>query len=60
MYLIASPVPIKVKLLKNKNLNAVFIEDNLSQSKRLQKLNSIAISQMKVLTADNTVKALEN
>ncbi len=31
------------------NLNAVFINDGLSQSERLEKLNKIAIQQMKVL-----------
>ena len=31
------------------NMNAVFINDNLSQSERLEKLNKIAIQQMKVL-----------
>ena len=31
------------------NLNAVFINDGLPQSKRLEKLNQIAIQQMKVL-----------
>jgi hypothetical protein len=31
------------------NLNAVFINDNLSQSERLEKLNKIAIQQMTVL-----------
>ncbi len=31
------------------NLNAVFIEDNMSQDERLEKLNKIAIQQMKVL-----------
>ena len=31
------------------NLNAVFINDGLSQAERLRKLNSIAIQQMKVL-----------
>jgi len=31
------------------NLNAVFINDGLSQSERLEKLNQIAISQMQVL-----------
>lgn len=31
------------------NLNAVFINDNLSQNERLEKLNKIAIQQMKVL-----------
>lgn len=31
------------------NLNAVFINDNLSQSERLEKSNKIAIQQMTVL-----------
>jgi len=31
------------------NLNAVFINENMPQSKRLIKLNQIAIKQMKVL-----------
>ena len=31
------------------NLNAVFINDGLPQSQRLEKLNKIAIEQMKVL-----------
>ena len=31
------------------NINAIFIQENLSQSERLQKLNKIAIHQMKVL-----------
>ena len=31
------------------NLNAVFINDGLPQSERLDKLNKIAIQQMKVL-----------
>ena len=31
------------------NLNAVFINDGLSQSERLEKLNQIAISQMQIL-----------
>ena len=31
------------------NLNAVFINDGLAQSERLEKLNKIAIHQMKVL-----------
>ena len=31
------------------NLNAVFINEGLSQSERLVKLNKIAIQQMKVL-----------
>ncbi|KFC24724.1 KilA-N domain-containing protein [Chryseobacterium sp. FH1] len=31
------------------NINAIFIQENLSQNQRLQKLNKIAIHQMKVL-----------
>lgn len=31
------------------NLNAVFINDGLPQTERLEKLNKIAIQQMKVL-----------
>ena len=31
------------------NLNAVFINDGLSQSERLEKLNKIAIQQMRIL-----------
>ena len=42
------------------NLNAVFINDGMSQPQRLAKLNAIAISQMKVLTEDHRVLALED
>jgi hypothetical protein len=35
------------------NLNAVFIEQGISQSDRLVKLNPIAIHQMGVLESDN-------
>ncbi len=38
------------------SLNAHFINENLSQSERLIKLNKIAITQMKILTADSTKK----
>ncbi len=31
------------------NLNAVFINENMSQTERLIKLNQIAIQQMKIL-----------
>ena len=41
-----------VCLSNMENLNSVFIEEGLSQSERLQKLNSIAISQMKILMTD--------
>ena len=35
------------------NLNSVFINDGLSQSERLERLNKIAISQIKILTENN-------
>jgi len=34
---------------RKKNLNAVFINENMPQRERLVKLNQIAIQQMKVL-----------
>ena len=41
------------------NLNALFINEGLSQKERLVKLNKIAIQQMKLLTDDSGVKKLE-
>ena len=41
------------------NFNALFIEEKKSQTERLVKLNKIAISQMKLLTEDATIKKLE-
>ena len=41
------------------NLNAVFINDGLSQGERLEKLNRIAIQQMKILEEDNSKKYLK-
>jgi hypothetical protein len=41
------------------NLNALFINEGLSQEKRLSRLNQIAIQQMKLLTEDRGVKKLE-
>ena len=41
------------------NLNAHFIQDGLPQNERLLKLNQIAISQIKLLTEDNSVKKLK-
>ncbi|RJX32225.1 MAG: KilA-N domain-containing protein [Desulfurivibrio sp.] len=41
------------------NLNAHFIGDGLSQEVRLERLNRIAIQQMRILTADDGVKRLE-
>ena len=41
------------------NLNAVFINEGVSQAERLTKLNAIAISQMEILTQDHRIEALE-
>ena len=41
------------------NVNAVLINDQLSQSERLEKLNEIAISQMKVLSRTNEKYLME-
>ncbi len=41
------------------NLNALFIKDGLPQGERLTRLNTIAIHQMTLLTADPTMKKLE-
>jgi hypothetical protein len=41
------------------NFNALFIKEGMHQSKRLSKLNKIAINQMKILTKNN-IKQLEN
>ena len=41
------------------NLNAVLIDEGLEQKKRLQKLNEIAISQMKILSKDERIQGLE-
>lgn len=40
------------------NLNAVFIEQGMTQSERLVKLNQIAIQQMNILDNDNNVRKL--
>ncbi|OGP02021.1 MAG: DNA-binding protein [Deltaproteobacteria bacterium GWA2_38_16] len=42
------------------NLNALFINENLPQDKRLIKLNQIAIQQMRLLSEDKNVKRLES
>ena len=41
-----------VCLANLENLNAVFIEEGLSQPERLTRLNQIAISQMRILLKD--------
>lgn len=40
------------------NLNAVFIEQGISQSERLVKLNQIAIHQMSILENENNSRHL--
>ena len=42
------------------NLNAVFINEGYKQSQRLEKLNQIAIQQMKILVQDTSVKMLKD
>ena len=41
------------------NLNALFINEGMKQSDRLEKLNSIAIEQMKILSEAESVKKLK-
>jgi len=41
------------------NLNALFINEEISQSKRLAKLNQVAIQQMRLLIDDSGVRKLE-
>ncbi len=48
-----------VCLANLENLNAVFINEGMKQSERLEKLNSIAIVQMNILTKNECVKMLE-
>ncbi len=48
-----------VCLINLENLNAIFINDGLSQDARLERLNKIAIGQMKILTGDSGTKRLE-
>ncbi|MEA3330295.1 MAG: KilA-N domain-containing protein [Campylobacterota bacterium] len=45
-----------VCLANLESLNAHFINEGLNQSQRLQKLNSVAISQMKILSSENIKK----
>ncbi len=42
------------------SLNAVCINDGQEQSERLQKLNQISISQMRILVTDHQLKKIEN
>jgi len=49
-----------VCLVNLENLNAVFINEGYEQSLRLEKLNQIAIQQMKILVQDTSVKMLKD
>jgi hypothetical protein len=49
-----------VCLANLESLNAMLIDEGLPQCERLQKLNQIAIQQMKILLADHGIKRLEN
>ena len=49
-----------VCLVNLENLNAVFINEEMPQSERLEKLNQIAIQQMKILVQDHSVKMLKD
>ncbi len=42
------------------SLNAVLIGEGLIQNERILKLNQIAISQMRILTDNKTIKRLED
>ena len=48
-----------VCLANLETLNALFIAEKMSQEKRLEKLNALAISQMKILLTDKRVGMLE-
>jgi hypothetical protein len=41
------------------NFNALFISEGMDQKERLQKLNDIAIQQMRLLSDDRRIKKLE-
>jgi hypothetical protein len=48
-----------VCLANLENLNALFIQEGLSQGARLERLNKIAIEQMRILASDSGTKSLE-
>ncbi len=48
-----------VCLANLESLNAHFITEGLSQDERVEKLNKVAISQMKILLGDKSMKKLE-
>ena len=49
-----------VCLANLESLNAHFIDEELSQKTRIEKLNKVAINQMKILLDDKTIKKLES
>ena len=51
---------VRIVCLSNlENLNAVFINEGMNQSERLEKLNAIAIEQMKILSESESIKKLK-
>ncbi len=54
-----APLEQLVVLTNLESLNSVLIRQGLPQPERLRKLNEIAISQMRTLLADNTMKRLK-
>ena len=54
-----APLEQLVVLTNLESLNAVLIRQGLTQAERLHKLNEIAISQMRTLLTDNTMKHLK-
>ena len=54
-----APLQQLVVLTNLESLNAVLVRQGLPQPDRLRKLNEIAISQMRTLLADNTMKRLK-
>lgn len=49
-----------VCLANLENLNAVFIDEGLTQSERLKKLNQIAIGQMRILLQNDSIEMLND
>jgi len=49
-----------VCLANLESLNAHFINENIDQSQRIEKLNQVAIKQMSILLSDRSMKQLEN
>jgi hypothetical protein len=54
-----APLEQLVVLTNLESLNSVLIRQGLTQAERLQKLNEIAITQMRTLLSDNNVKRLK-